>query len=419
MSKSTHQIAVTGVDNTAKTFKSIQARAIATGNKIASVMGGAIAAAGAYLSFRSIKTGIEELAHLSDVAQRAGTSAGELRQLSQALNILGIQGADIDSLSKSLAMMAKDTGRTGLQGFYDTIAEIGKIPDVAERSQAAIRAFGRSGLELMPLINAADESTSALEGVVGAIHKLKDEHAAAADDIADGVAIVTGDVKDLWLEALGSVAQALTGNFGNSFRQTFAALGAYIRYWAHNAGDILSWPFRKLQTLFESLYGMYGALAGGAWEKLFGTGGNWSDVFGNAGKAFTDAWARSTIDDEDMEARMAARAEALARELDAISKLQENYDKAAKGTAGTEPTANATETGNKIAEAVTKAVKVSNDLIYGGSNHARKLSVFGPQYQNEQKKQTEVLKKIEKNTAKTATEIADGETTYESTNLGV
>ena len=47
MSKSSHQIAVTGVDQTAKTFQSIQARAIATGRRISSVMGGAIAAAGA------------------------------------------------------------------------------------------------------------------------------------------------------------------------------------------------------------------------------------------------------------------------------------------------------------------------------------------------------------------------------------
>ena len=50
MSKSTHQIAVTGVDKTAKAFASIQARAIATGNRIASAMGGAIAAAGAVQS---------------------------------------------------------------------------------------------------------------------------------------------------------------------------------------------------------------------------------------------------------------------------------------------------------------------------------------------------------------------------------
>lgn len=415
MSQSKHQIAVSGVDNTAKTFQSIQARAIATGNKIAKVMGGAIAAAGAYLSFRSIKAGIDDLAHLSDVAQRAGTSAGELRQLSQALNIIGIQGSDIDSLSKSLALMSKNTGRTGLQGFYDTIAEIGKIPGVTERSQAAIKAFGRSGLEFMPLINAAEKSTAALEGVVGAIHKLKDEHADAADDIADGVAIVTGDVQNLWYEALGSVAQYLTGNFSSSFRQTFAALGAYIRFWAHNTGDILAWPFRKVQTLFDSLYSMYGAFAGGAWEKLFGTGGAWGDVFENAGKAFTDAWERNKIDDDEMEARMYARGEALAKELEAINNLQQNYGNAAKGTVGTEPT---TEAGNKIAEAVTKAVKVSNDLIYGGSNQARKLSVFGPSYQNELKKQTELQKKIEENTRKTADEVGDGTTTYESTNLG-
>ena len=84
MSKSSHQIAVTGVDQTAKTFQSIQARAIATGRRISSVMGGAIAAAGAYLSFRSIKGGIDELGSLSDMAMKAGTSVEFLTKATTA-----------------------------------------------------------------------------------------------------------------------------------------------------------------------------------------------------------------------------------------------------------------------------------------------------------------------------------------------
>lgn len=45
MSSSKHQIAVTGVDKTGAAFQSIQARAVAAGRRISSVMGGAIAAA--------------------------------------------------------------------------------------------------------------------------------------------------------------------------------------------------------------------------------------------------------------------------------------------------------------------------------------------------------------------------------------
>ena len=90
MSKSSHQIAVTGVDQTAKTFQSIQARAIATGRRISSVMGGAIAAAGAYLSFRSIKSGIDELGSLSDMAMKAGTSVEVLTKTSTAFQVAGL-----------------------------------------------------------------------------------------------------------------------------------------------------------------------------------------------------------------------------------------------------------------------------------------------------------------------------------------
>ena len=57
MSTSTHNIAIRGKDQTATAFQSIQARAIAAGNRISKVMGGALAAAGAYLSVRAIKGG--------------------------------------------------------------------------------------------------------------------------------------------------------------------------------------------------------------------------------------------------------------------------------------------------------------------------------------------------------------------------
>ena len=40
------------------------------------------------------------------------------------------------------------------------------------------------------------------------------------------------------------------------------------------------------------------------------------------------------------------------------------------------------------------AKRITNELIMGGSNQASKLAMLGPQYQNEAKKQTDILAKI-------------------------
>jgi hypothetical protein len=412
MSKSTHNLAINAKDNTASAFQSIQARAIAAGNRISKVMGGAIAAAGAYLSVRAIKGGIDERSHLSDIAMKANTTSGELMQLSQALGVLGIQGANVDSLAKSFALMEKNTGRSGLAGFYQTIGEIGKIEDVSKRGQEAVKAFGRSGLDFMPLINAAENGTAALQGVVAAFGKVSESSANSADDIADGVSELTGEFKTLWLEALGTVAEWVTGGFGGSFRQSMMALSAWIGYWARNVGDMLLKPFLAVQKFFTSWYSAIGAGLGSIYEGVFGSGGSWGDVWDNMKNAYMEEWRELGIEYDNIDERMQKRAEDLATRLEAARNFQKNYEGAAKSTSGRSK--QATDSAQAAAQ---RAVRVTNQLIEGGSNAQRRLSILGPDYQNEQKKQTDLLKKIADNTKQTAENIEDGET-YQETDLG-
>jgi hypothetical protein len=414
MSTSTHNIAIRGKDQTATAFQSIQARALAAGNRISKVMGGALAAAGAYLSVRAIKGGIDELSHLSDIAMKANTTSGELMQLSQALGVLGIQGANVDSLARSFSLMEKNTGRSGLAGFYETIGEIGKIEDVSKRGQEAVKAFGRSGLDFMPLINAAENGTAALQGVVGAFGTISEASANAADDIADGVSELTGTFKTLWLEALGTVAQWVSGDFGGSFRQSMMALSAWISYWAKNVGDILLKPFLAFQKFFTSFYSALGALGGSIYEGLFGSGGTWGDVWDNVSNAYMDEWRELGIEYDNIDERMQKRADELAARLEAARNFQANYEGAAKNTGAR----NAASPEAATQAAAERAVRISNGLIEGGSNASRRLSLLGPDYQNEQKKQTDLLKKIAENTQQTADNTEGGDSLYQETDLG-
>ena len=65
--------------------------------------------------------------------------------------------------------MEKATGETGLQGMYNVIHAIGQLPNEADRANEAMKVFGDAGLNMIPLINAADTSTNALKDVVDAM----------------------------------------------------------------------------------------------------------------------------------------------------------------------------------------------------------------------------------------------------------
>ena len=65
------------------------------------MVGGALAAAGAYLSLGAVKGGIDELGHLSDIAMKTSTNVGELTQMTAAFGALGIQNMSVENLAKS------------------------------------------------------------------------------------------------------------------------------------------------------------------------------------------------------------------------------------------------------------------------------------------------------------------------------
>ena len=154
MSASTHQVAIKGVDQTGAAFKSISARAKATGASIRSIMGGAIAAAGAYLSFRSIKGGIDELGKLSDLAMKSGTSVDALTKSALAFQVAGLN-LPVESLAKSFQYLKKQTGEGGIDNFYKVAQSIAAIKDPAQRGAELVKTLDG------PDLNCSRSSTAA------------------------------------------------------------------------------------------------------------------------------------------------------------------------------------------------------------------------------------------------------------------
>ncbi len=257
------------------------------------MLGSALAAAGGYLGVKAFMNGVDTLGTMSDVAMKASTSVDELTQASTALNILGIQGMGIDRIAQSFALMAKNTGRTGLSGFYETIGELGKIPDIGKRSEAAMKVFGKAGIEFLPLINAAKDGTGALQSLISAMPKVPQAAADAGDKLADAKYIGVEGFKNLWLEAIGSISKNIDDNFEGGIRKAALDGVAYVGYFIKSTwADLTTW-FAKLGLMFQgfdnNLLNVVTSFAGA----LVGSVKSVIDELNNLTQKATDSFAQS------------------------------------------------------------------------------------------------------------------------------
>lgn len=394
MSKSSHQIAVTGVDQTAKTFQSIQARAIATGRRISSVMGGAIAAAGAYLSFRSIKGGIDELGNLSDMAMKAGTSVDTLTKSALAFRVAGLN-LPVETLAKSFQYLKKQTGEGGMDNFFKVAGEISKIDNAAERGAALVKNFGRSGLELQPLIDGGADAIAKMQTLAEIMPGVSQAAADAGDAAADSLKVFGTGAHNLFLKIVGNIVSMWSEDFPGG-----------IRAGALNAVNWLETLAKKIKAWVARVGNWIGSLGGLIYDSITGNWGSAWEVFQGTLRAGEDDFAAR------MEAANKSREEY-------ITKLKTlNVDDLAGAFGGGRGTSAAQTAGEEIGTAAAKAAhRVTNQLMLSGSSAANRLSVLGPEYQNETKKQTDLLRKIAQNTEKTAENTDEMGENYTPTDL--
>jgi hypothetical protein len=414
VSSSTHQIAVKAQDKTAGAFASIQSRATAASARLRSVLGGALAAAGAYMGFRSVMDGINNLGHLSDVAQKTSTSVDELTRAGTALNILGIQNMNVEQLAKSFDYMQKTTGRSGMDGFYQTIREIGKIPDAAERGQAAMAIFGESGMQLMPLINAADKSANALKDVIDVMPGIPQSAADAGDDAADAMAIMSDNVKNIWQMGIGTIVGWFGKNYEGGIRTAALHASNSMILYAKIAVQTALQYYRKFSGFFEKVGGWVGTFAG-----TMMAGGGIGEAFKAANEDWRETAKAQDVVEEALEQRDRERRERWGAEWEErrakIARFAKSYNRAVRTTRdrnlldGEDPLAQ---------DAVGKAKKFQNELVMGGSHRASQLAMMGPQMTNEIKKQTGILEKIRVNTQKTEEHVRDSGNSMDMEVLG-
>ena len=391
MTQSTHQVAAKGVDKTGAMFQSIGARAKATGAQIRSVMGGAIAAAGAYLSLRSVKSGIDELGNLSDMAMKAGTSVEFLTKTSEAFQIAGLD-VSTGNLARAMQMMQKNTGESGQEGFFKLVRSIQQLPDDAQRAQAMVRVFGRAGLELAPLVTNGAEAIDNFQKLQNRIVGVSQSAAESGDRASDAIRRFTTDSKNLLLRGLGKIVGNWLDMFPGGVEAAVEAALAHLENFGKKA-------YAKVSKWGTNIMASFAW-----WKDLFSVGYDQANsVFAmTTNMANTEAQAYIDAANKKLRDKLA--------ELKAETEDDRNKQRNPFGNKG----GLAEEIGTAAAKA---AHRVTNQLMLSGSSAANRLSVLGPEYQNETKKQTDLLRKIAQNTEKTAENTDEMGENYTPTDL--
>lgn len=385
MSKSTHQIEVRGRDATGGAFSSIKNRAAATGAQIRKLVGGAIAGAGAYLGMRAIAGTVNELGRLSDLAMKTGASVGELTKMTTAFSVAGLD-ISVDTLAKSFQYLQKNTGKQGSAAFFETVEAIGKIEDPAKRGAEMVKNFGRSGMELAPLINGGEDVVRKFKLLTDIMPGVSDSAANAGDEFADAMTILGKGAQSLWMKVVGKICSLWGEDFPGGVRA--GALNAinYIEY------------FCKLSFNRLTKWGAQAALAMQAvW--------NWAANDYSWDQAWEEFGVQNEYLTRDMDQQLAkidqARAEYVSKLADVtVDDLADVFSKRAKANG---------LPAEKETEKSYHSTRISNDLIMGGSNAALRAQILGPTLQSEAKKQTALLEKIADSSEKTADAVEERE----------
>lgn len=440
MASSEIALKVKGINQTGSVFSQISKSIRGLGASLAGIAGVA-----------AIGSTIKELGRLSDVAMNASSSVEEITKMSNALGVLGVHGASVESLAASFQRMTRTTGETGVEGFKKMIGEIANLGTAQERATAAMAVFGRSGLQYMPLVEAAVKNgTGALDEMIAAMPGVSDAAANAGDAVSDAMAIAGSSMKSIWTDAVGWVAEQFDGMFAGGVREAASKAGAYVEYWAKriwrsfevSIGNMVravaffadDWKgnFSKIWEWTKSLFKSLGELTWNwvksvgsffaefgrqVWSMLKGDGFNLEKVLGSTD--FKGALAQFREEVADATSKTNIFPDGLFESLkteDLDETLGKKIEAAAKiGIANANAAISVGASG--IAEKASKtargaSVSASNAFVQGGSYAAvtagmRQSIRREDAMLSQTKKQTGILDKIRAATEKTAEAFGD------------
>jgi hypothetical protein len=194
---------------------------------------GAIKAAGALVRevFEGFGEALDLGGQLKDLSDRTGESAGNLMLLQRAFENTGSSaekvGPSINKLQKFMDDAAQGgksqtetllrlgisleelKGKTPIEQMQVFAERISAVEIDAERSALAIKVFGKSGGELLPLLRNMSGELETAKGQLGSMPDIMTRLNKVFDDVGDNITIIKGKFMEFAAGLLSKVAPAL------------------------------------------------------------------------------------------------------------------------------------------------------------------------------------------------------------------
>ena len=209
---------------------------IAAGVAGVAVKAGMALAEGAMDAARAVAAGFGDAidlgGRLTDLSSRTGESAGSLLVLERAFTNTGVSaesvGTSMNKMQKFMTDAAQGgaaqaesmqrlgvtmddlAGKTPTEQMAVFAQKISSIQDPAQRAEAAMSIFGKSGGELLPILNNFSGEIEGAKDQLGGLPGVMDRSAAAFDSVGDSMAAINSKVMEFAAGFLEEALPALT-----------------------------------------------------------------------------------------------------------------------------------------------------------------------------------------------------------------
>lgn len=239
---------------------------------------GAVAAAGA--GFVALIAGEANAADkMGDLASSTGLSAESFQRLASAANKL--EGTSAEEFSQGLIHLTKQMGaakagteetskafsklgvkvtdgRGHLRNVDETLLDLAdkfsKMPDSTEKSNLALKVFGKSGAEMIPILNHGREE---IEAYAASATIFTDEQLKAGEAIGIAWRSITGTGKGLLREVIGPLLPAAL-ELLKSFKEWIKANRELIKTRIVAVVSALGYAFRALLFTLQMIFKIFG-----------------------------------------------------------------------------------------------------------------------------------------------------------------
>lgn len=204
--------------------------------------------------------------NLSVLQYQAGISGG-LESLEANLTRLAVRLGDLDRGSRQaqdafgrLGLTAEDFAGLDTAQAFDLIAQrLGKVEDSTRKTDIAVQIFGKTGAQLVPLLN--DLAANGFDNVAEAAASLglvvDSETAAMAGQVNDSFAIIRGQAQGLALQFVSGLMPSVLETM-TSFREETAGKGVdSMRRFGTETGRILRVVIQTFRAFFNVVTGVF------------------------------------------------------------------------------------------------------------------------------------------------------------------